>query len=350
VTYTVGATDGGCSGGPAVDAATLRVVGVLSGGFAACAPRAGGADYVATLASAFRAGLDAFLDASASPGGRALGGGGVVGFSPAALLVDAAAAAAPFDVFLTAPLADDSAGLRVTFDVVALPGTPRTADPRAAVGLDPPSIVLTRATPSASVRLVDRRPGRPLPDGLGRLYVVARVEAVPAAAAPAPDVAAASAAAAPAPSAPPDARLKVVVMRTPRSGLSAALPVSGGLTPPVTLRAQLRTASGKAAFRFDAPPAAAPTTLWDVRLCLMAPSLADAAVAVYVNGSLARLVNGGAPSRPRSPPADPACVDVPSVAVPPSMILDVVVSDASFLDAVLPVSSVQSLALVRGRQ
>ena len=326
-----GATDGGSSGGPAVDTATGRVVGLLSGGFASCA-NASAPDYVGTLAAAWRAGLSNFLgsDPAGSPGGRAARGP-PLGFSPAALLVDVSAASAPFDVFLTAPLPSDADALDVVFDVVPVAGTPAAADPRAGAAVAPQRVALTRHRPSASVTLIDRLPNRTLPDGVSRFYVVATAVQRGGGAPPPPD----------------EARLKVVVTRAPRAGLAPALPApSAGILPPLLVRSpHIATPTGKAAFRYAVP--ASPTTAarWDVLVCLSPSALPDAAVAVYVDGALVTLTGGAPPYRPPTGSDIPGCVALWGLVAPPGSLLDIVVSDASFLDVVLPASSIKTLAM-----
>ena len=326
-----GATDGGSSGGPAVDAATGRVVGLLSGGFASCA-NASAPDYVGNLAAAWRAGLSNFLgpDAAGSPGGRAARGP-PLGFSPAALLVDASAASAPFGVFLTVPLPSDADALDVVFDVVPVAGTPAAADPRAGAVVDPPRVALTRHHPSASVTLVDRLPNRTLPDGVARFYIVATVVQRGGSATPPPD----------------EAKLKVVVTRSPRAGLAPALPPpTAGILPPLLVRSpHVATPTGKAAFRYAVPASPTPGARWDVLVCLSPSALPDAAVAVYVDGALVTLTGGAPPYRPPTGSDVPGCVALWGLVATPASLVDIVVSDASFLDVVLPASSIKTLAM-----
>jgi len=335
VTYGSGATDRGASGGPAVDAATLRVVGTLTGGDASCAPAARGADYVGTLAAARRAGLGAFLPADGAGGRLAGGPGPVLGFSPAALLIEAAAPSATVTVFLARPLLAGEEEVRATFEVEALPGADAAADPRAAVRLAPPSAVFSAARPSIVLTVIDTMPGRRPEGGLQRFYVRAAVggkEGSSGGARGAPTSFSSSA-----------ARLKCVVAPAPRAGIATALPAAGGtVRPPVRLARSVATPSGVAAFRWAVDASFAPPAV-DARVCLPPEALPDASVAVYINGRLHAL-GGGVPQGGSGSAA--GCVEFLGVPVAVGDAVDVAVSDSSFLDALLPASALRELAVV----
>lgn len=448
-------TSRGSSGAPLIDLSTGRVVAVLTGGSLLNNGDGGGGrssgggcerseeeespfDFFGTLASAWRAGASTVLSPpspSSSPSSSppSLGGapgfdpaalssadqGPRLGFSPSALLIASSSSAARLDAFLSRSLGSPGGGsgrsLRVSLSVAPIPSgdealkNESSAAAGEGVSLFPSGgFALTDATPSVSIEVRDAAPGRPLPAGGRRFYVVASAReqlsgAAAAASSGSPggggkgagsgsstgsgSGASAAAGAGVGGPARDELGMKVVVSSAPKAGYGELLARKRGRlgnSPPFDLRSNSSSAelkdAGLAAFWWNEreeknetgnnTSSSTPPPSWDVSVCLLPPLLPDAAVALYADGSLEALASGtdfswrdrrrnergggfaaagadnNSSSGGDSPPS--ACFDVArGISFPPGARIDLVVSDSDFLNQALSAGAVTRLTVAR---
>lgn len=369
VTYSAGATQGGSSGAPLIDAVSGRVIGVLSGGFASCKVP-GSPDYFGLLSRA--PGLRQFLSSrppalappsngssAAAPapplsaeladqlvaladgkvvvdrlqGSPPPNHGPTVGFYPTYLALGGNVTSRTFAYFLSdPPWANETIRLAMTVatdvvgNVIAVNGTSSNAsaiDNRSAAG-----VVLSRYEDtftasdwdsrerSITVTLPPAASAALSPGGLARFRIIFSLTA---------DV---------------DPSYAVVntlagVVQAERGGWAAVQPRACTGLPCASVDPGARAPAGaKAVFEYTPPYRSSASVV----LCLEPGVLATAAVSVYVDRKIKW-------STTRDAFGSPDCVSILGYDVSPGVPASVVVSDAFDLAAVLPLTLVRSVEL-----